>query len=142
MHFFRPRTVMNIIATLRDPAGSALLGLPLLQRRRRIHCRCNCILLELLILTCINVDKSHDITLFILPFQTNKRLRIRRIVAKIKSYIMRRSAAKKKKKKKNMIMINETLQACHTNPFFQYYTLGKNSFTLFAIILRSFRMLL
>jgi hypothetical protein len=67
-----PQTVMNFIATLGDPAAGALLGLPSLQRKHRIHCRCNCTLLELLILPCSIVHKSSDITLFLLPFKTNK----------------------------------------------------------------------
>jgi hypothetical protein len=43
---------VNFIATVDDPAGSALLDLPSLQRKPRIHCMCSCILPELLILPC------------------------------------------------------------------------------------------
>ena len=50
--FFTPRPVVNFIATVDDPAGSALLDLPSLQRKPRIHCMCSCILPELLILPC------------------------------------------------------------------------------------------
>lgn len=53
---------MNFIATLDDPVGSALLDLPSLQRKPRIHCMCSCILPELLILPCNIVHSSSDNT--------------------------------------------------------------------------------
>ena len=62
VHLFRSRAIMNFIATLGDPVGSALLGLPSIQRKRRIHCRYNCTLMELLILPCNIVHKSSDNT--------------------------------------------------------------------------------
>lgn len=53
---------MNFTATVDDPAGSALLDLPSLQKKPRIHCMCSCILMELLILPCNIVHKGSDIT--------------------------------------------------------------------------------
>lgn len=61
-YIFSPRPVVNFIATVDDPAGSALLDLPSLQRKPRIHCMCSCILPELLILPCNIVHKSSDNT--------------------------------------------------------------------------------
>jgi hypothetical protein len=62
MHLFSPRPVVNFIATVDDPAGSALLDLPSLQKKPRIHCMYSCILMELLILPCNIVHKSIDNT--------------------------------------------------------------------------------
>ena len=53
---------MNFISTGGDPAYSVLLDLPSLQRKLRIHCMCNCILLELLILSCNVIYKNSDNT--------------------------------------------------------------------------------
>ena len=54
---------MNFAAIVDDPAGSALLDLPSLQKKLHIHCMCNCILMELLILPCNNiVHKNSDNT--------------------------------------------------------------------------------
>jgi hypothetical protein len=62
MHLFSPRPVVNFIATVDDPVGSASLDLPLLQKKPHIHCMCSCILMELLILPCNIVHKSSDNT--------------------------------------------------------------------------------
>jgi hypothetical protein len=93
---------MNLLETLGDSADGALLGLPLLQRKPRIHCRCNCILPELLILPCIIADKSSDITLFISPFQTHKILWIRRIAEKVKSYILCAEVQPKRRRRRRI----------------------------------------
>ena len=71
MHFFSPRAVVNFILTVDDPADNALLDLPSLQRKPRIHCMCNCILLELLILPCSIVYKGSDNT-FPIAVRTDK----------------------------------------------------------------------
>jgi hypothetical protein len=62
MHFFTLGAVVNFISTVGDPADSVLLDLPSLQRKLRIHCMCNCILLELLILSCNVIYKNSDNT--------------------------------------------------------------------------------
>jgi hypothetical protein len=62
MHFFTIRAVVNFISTVGDPADSVLLDLPSLQRKLHIHCMCNCILLELLILPCNIIYKNSDNT--------------------------------------------------------------------------------
>jgi hypothetical protein len=64
--FLWSRAAMNFIETLGDHACGALLGLPSLQTKRRIHCRCNCILLDLLILPCNIVNISSDNTFLLL----------------------------------------------------------------------------
>jgi hypothetical protein len=75
MHFFSPRAVVNFISTVDDPADSVLLDLPSLQRKLHIHCMCNCILLELLILPCNIVYNSSDNTFPIAVWIVKHRLK-------------------------------------------------------------------
>ena len=71
MHFFSPRTVVNFISTVGDPADSVLLDLPSLQRKLHIHCMCNCILLELLILP-YNIIYTNSDNTFSIAARTDK----------------------------------------------------------------------
>jgi hypothetical protein len=66
---------MNFISTVDDPADSVLLDLPSLQRKPHIHCMCNCILLELLILPCNIVYNSSDNTFPIAVWIVKHRLK-------------------------------------------------------------------